>query len=52
MEIKLSRRTRYIIFSLGLILVLCGLTALIYAAWPLADANLQDILSATVFAPP
>jgi hypothetical protein len=52
MRSKLSRRTRYIIFSLGLVLLLCGLTAIIYAFWPLATANVQDMVSATLFAPP
>jgi hypothetical protein len=52
MKSKLSLRTRYIIFSLGLVLILCGLTAMIYVFWPLANASLQDMVSATLFAPP
>jgi hypothetical protein len=52
MKRKLSQRTRLIIISLGLALIICGLTALIYSFWPLATANLQDMVSATLFAPP
>jgi hypothetical protein len=52
MKSKLSRRTRYIIFSLGLVLILCGLTAVIYSFWPLANASIRDMISATLFAPP
>jgi hypothetical protein len=52
MKSNFSRRTRTIVFSLGLVLLLFGLTALIYAFWPLATANLQDMVSATLFAPP
>jgi hypothetical protein len=52
MKSKLSRRTRYLIFSLGLVLLLCGLTAIVYAFWPLASANVRDMVSATLFAPP
>jgi hypothetical protein len=47
-----SRRTRTTLFMIGLLLVLCGLSALFYAFWPLADTSLRDILSATIFAPP
>jgi len=52
MKNKLSRRTRYFLFTIGLVLVLCGISAIVYAFWPLANAKLQEIISATLFAPP
>jgi hypothetical protein len=39
-------------FSLGLFMLLCGFTALIYAFFPLANTQIQDIVPATLFAPP
>jgi len=52
MKRELSRRMRLIILLAGVILILCALTALLYSFRPLDDASLQEMLSATLFAPP
>jgi hypothetical protein len=40
------------VLTIGILLGICGLIALGYALWPLGAATIQEMLSATVFAPP
>ncbi len=52
LKMMLSRRTRILVFVLGLVLLICGLSAIAYALWPLPDVSIEGILPATLLAPP
>lgn len=52
LQMILSRRTRILVFAIGLVLLICGLSAIAYALWPLPDASIEGILPATLLAPP
>lgn len=47
-----SRKSRLILLSLGLLLVLCSLAALLYAFWPVESTSVQATLAPTLLAPP
>ena len=47
-----KERFRFLILVLGLILIVWGFFSVAYAIWPLPDATLQEILPATLLAPP
>jgi hypothetical protein len=45
-------RIRLTLIIAGLCLFLCGLIAIGYALWPLANVTLQRVLPSVLFAPP
>jgi hypothetical protein len=49
---KMNRRTRLILFCLGLALVCLALAALAYVWWPTPTLQAQATLAPTLFAPP
>ena len=48
----MSTRVRVLLFSLGIVITLCSLTALVYAFWPVQAVEVQATLAPTLFAPP
>jgi len=48
----MSRRLRFALLALGLLLLCFSLAALAYAFWPLEGLNAQATLAPTLFAPP
>jgi hypothetical protein len=51
-DLRMSRRTRWIIFLVGLLVLVCSLLAVGYALWPVGGTVEQATLAPTLFAPP
>jgi hypothetical protein len=49
---RMSRRTRWIVFLVGLLILVCSLLAVGYALWPAGAVVDQATLAPTLFAPP
>ena len=48
----MSRKSRLVLLSFGVLRVFCSLAALLYAFWPLESSSLQATLAAPLLAPP
>jgi len=48
----MSRKSRFFVLCLGVLLVFCSLAALLYAFWPIEGASVQATLVPTLLAPP
>jgi hypothetical protein len=47
-----SRKSRIVLLSFGVLLVLCSLAALVFAFWPVEGTSVQATLAPTLLAPP
>jgi len=48
----MSRKSRIVLLSFGVLLVFCSLAALLFAFWPLEGTSIQATLAPTLLAPP
>jgi hypothetical protein len=49
---KLSRGFQILVLTIGIILLIAGISAILYTYWPLSDGTVQSVIPATLLAPP